>query len=107
EVAGEESAATDEESERLFLGHWLTLFGPEGDGIEHAQHEQQRAPPHSDVILAELDVGFRRRRYGRADDQDTVDRQQHADEEPDRDFLFPMHDLLSLPEDNVQNYEND
>src|ERR1019366_2004717 len=97
QVAGEESTTADQESERLFLAHWLigflTLFGTENDGIEHAEYEQQRAPPHSDVILAELHVGFRGRRNSRADDQNAIDRQQNTDKEPDRDFLFCAHDV--------------
>ena len=55
EMAGEESTTADQKSERLFVAHLVQIlgprfYGPEGNGIKHAEDEQQRAPPHSDVI---------------------------------------------------------
>jgi len=68
---------------------------PVADGVEQADGQQQQGPPDVGVEIGQgqrLLRGTDQVVQAGAEDQHAVNRQQHADEEPDWNFSLMIHD---------------
>src|SRR5450759_1462843 len=106
-MPGEEPAVAYDQSEGLFMLHgnlWMPL-GIKQVHINYAEDQEQCPPPDRRVQFRKH---HRWRRpqlvQARAQNQYAVNRQKHADEEPNGDGMFVVH--YCLPENDVKDHKH-